>query len=169
MARLLVAYGTKYGSTAEIAERVARALQSAGVDAEVKRARDVRSLEGYDGVVLGSAVYMGRWRGDALRLLRRLRGRLGERPLWIFSSGIVGEDPEEDPGKWARPTKVQALADQLAARDHAVFGGRVAEDGGPMRQSMARNTAEELRDRRDWEQIDAWATGIASALPAGRS
>ena len=130
MPRILVAYGTKYGATAEIAERIGAALRDAGADAEVRRAREVRSLDGYDAVVLGSAVYMARWRRDALRLLRRLRSDLG-------------------------------------ARDHAGFGGRVADDGGFMRRRMARDLPAELRDRRDWDAIERWARDVAAAVAGG--
>ena len=167
MPRILVAYGTKYGATAEIAERIGAALRDAGADAEVRRAREVRSLDGYDAVVLGSAVYMARWRRDALRLLRRLRSELGGRPLWLFSSGLVGEEPDEDPGKWVRPARVQALAEQLGARDHAGFGGQVADDGGFMRRRMARDLPAELRDRRDWDAIERWARDVAAAVAGG--
>ena len=53
--RVLVAYGTKYGATAEIAEVIATTLRTAGFEVDALPARDVRSLEGYQAVVLGSA------------------------------------------------------------------------------------------------------------------
>ena len=65
MSRVLVAYGSKHGSTAEIAEAIAATLREAGLQADCVKAGDVRSLEGYDAVVLGSAVYMRRWRRAA--------------------------------------------------------------------------------------------------------
>ena len=88
--RVLVAYGTKHGATAEIAEAIGKALIAAGLGVDVRRARRVRSLAPYQAVVLGSAVYAGRWRRDAMRLLRR--AELRERAVWLFSSGPVGED-----------------------------------------------------------------------------
>ncbi|MGO9754854.1 MAG: flavodoxin domain-containing protein [Solirubrobacteraceae bacterium] len=56
----------------------------------------MRSLEPYDAVVLGSAVYAKHWRGDARHFLRHLGGELARRPFWVFSSGPVG-DPAKDP------------------------------------------------------------------------
>jgi menaquinone-dependent protoporphyrinogen oxidase len=170
--RVLVAYGSKYGSTAEIAEAIGKGLRSAGLDADVVPAGDVRSLDPYRAVVLGSAVYMGRWRRDALRLLRRRRKELTQRDVWLFSSGPVGEEkPSATPAekekqeRWTRPKNVQRLATEIGARDHVVFGGRVSDDtGGFMRRSMAKKTPPELRDRRDWSAIDAWAKGVASAV-----
>jgi menaquinone-dependent protoporphyrinogen oxidase len=55
--RVLVAYGSKFGSTAEIAQAIGTTLRVAGLEVDAERACDVRSLERYGAVVLGSAVY----------------------------------------------------------------------------------------------------------------
>ncbi len=162
--RVLVAYGTKHGATGEIAEAIGRALSAAGFDVDVQQARRVRSLGSYRAVVLGSAVYAGRWRRAALRLLSRRE--LRERDVWLFSSGPVGED-KGDPEKLerlTRPRRVQETAEAIGVREHVVFGGMVAEDAGFIRKKIARNTAPELRDRRDWHEIDAWAHTISATL-----
>jgi carboxymethylenebutenolidase len=157
--RALVAYGSKFGSTAEIAEAIGTTLRVAGLEVDVKRAREDRSLEPYRAVVVGSAVYMARWRRDAMRLLRRRE--LAEREVWVFSSGPVGEDkgePDEKQKRWTKPKRVQRLVTRIGAHEHVVFGGRVSEDaGGFLRKSMAKNTPPEFRDRRDWAAIEAWA------------
>ena len=62
MSRVLVAYGSRHGSTAEIAEAIAATLREAGLAVDCRKAGEVDSLDGYDAVVLGSAVYMRRWR-----------------------------------------------------------------------------------------------------------
>jgi menaquinone-dependent protoporphyrinogen oxidase len=162
--RILVAYGTKHGATAEIAEAIGKALREGGLEVDVQRAREVRSLDPYRVVVLGSAVYAGRWRGDAMRLLRR--PELKDREVWLFSSGPVGED-KGDPAeveRWTRPQQVRDLEGEIGAREHAVFGGKVDEDAGFIRKKMARNMPPELRDRRDWQQIENWAGALAAAL-----
>ncbi len=162
--RVLVAYGTRYGATAEIAEAIGKALTAAGYAVDVQRARRVRSLQPYRAVVLGSAVYAGRWRPDALRLLRR--PQLRDCEVWLFSSGPVGEDKgaPEQLERWTKPPRVQQIADSVGVREHVVFGGRVADDAGFIRKKMARNIAPELRDRRDWVRIAAWSSSIVAAL-----
>ncbi len=170
--RILVAYGTKYGATAEIAEAIGETLRAAGLEVDVERARQVRSLDRYRAVVIGSAVYTARWRSDAQRLLAR--PELRERDVWVFSSGPVGEDPDDpvQAERWMKPKRVRELADAIGAHDHVVFGGMVDEERGFMRRKMARNTAPQLRDRRDWHAIDRWARAIAETLtpenPAAR-
>jgi menaquinone-dependent protoporphyrinogen oxidase len=162
--RVLVAYGTKFGSTAEIAEAIGKTLRENGLEVDVKRAREVRSLDPYRAVVLGSAVYMARWRRDAMRLLRRRRRELAGGQVWLFSSGPVGEQKEDDV-RWTKPKRVESIAAKIGARSHVVFGGCVSEDaGGFIRRNMAKDSPPELRDRRDWDAIAAWAGEIAAAL-----
>ncbi len=171
--KVLVAYASKHGSTAGLAEAVAKALEARGLDVDLMEAGRVRSVEPYRGVVIGSAVYMARWRPEAKRLLRRHGRALAERDLWLFSSGPVGEQPADldDPKaeRWLRPPKVKALGEALGAHDHVVFGGSVAEDGGFMRRKMAQGTPPELRDLRDWDEVRAWAGRVADVLVGARS
>jgi menaquinone-dependent protoporphyrinogen oxidase len=165
--RILVAYATKFGATAEIAEAIGKTLESAGLQVDVRPARDVESFGPYRAVVLGSGVYMGRWRREAARLLRR-RKELDARDVWFFSSGPTGEPkPDETPeqiARWTRPKRVEKTAVAVGAHEHVVFGGRVSEGGGFISRKMVENTPPEFRDRRDWAAIEAWARGIAAAL-----
>ena len=154
--RVLVAYGSSHGSTAEIAEAIADELRQAGLEADCLDAGDAESVDGYDGVVLGSAVYMKRWRREARRFLKKHARELERLPFWIFSSGPVGEIEKRDPA-WEEPAKVIALAEELGVREHVVFGGRA--EG-----RMATSVPAEFADRRDWDEIRAWARGIGAAL-----
>ena len=95
---VLVAYSSKRGSTAEIAETLAATLRREGLGVCLERAEDVRSLERYDAVVLGSAVYMKRWRGEAKHFLKRHRKALRQKPFWVFSSGPVGDPANDNAG-----------------------------------------------------------------------
>ncbi len=164
MTRVLVAYASKHGSTTEIAQAITEELTRQGIDADCRRADEVKRLDGYDAVVLGSAVYMKRWQPDARKLLRKHADELAKRPFWIFSSGPFGEQPDLS---WSEPPHVVAKAEQLGVRDHVIFGGRLpVEPSGFMERALVRDTPPEYADRRDWNDIRAWATGIAAALLA---
>lgn len=169
MARVKVIYASKHGSTREIAEAITEELRAAGQAATCVPAGEVYGLGDCDAVVLGSAVYMGRWRHEAKQVLRRHGPALAAMPFWVFSSGPVGDPAaEQDDGdRWLEPRRVMARAEELGVREHVVFGGTISADPhGFIERGMTRNTPEEFRDRRDWEQIRAWARSIASELGA---
>ena len=166
MTNVLVAYASKHGSTEEIAEAIAASLRECGLAADCVAAGNVTTLESYDAVVLGSAVYMRRWRREARRFLHSHADALARRELWIFSSGPLG-DPAKDDADWSEPAATIADAERIGAREHVVFGGSLRpEPEGLGQRAMAKNMPPEYRDRRDWEEICAWATGIASQLLA---
>jgi menaquinone-dependent protoporphyrinogen oxidase len=161
---VLVAYASKRGSTAEIAETVAATLRREGLGVCLEPAEDVRDLERFDAVVLGSAVYTKRWRGDARHFLKKHRRALRQRPFWAFSSGPVG-DPAQDNPEWMEPPKLAEKLEELGGRGHVVFGGRVpAEPRGMGEKAMVEATPKEYRDRRDWDEIRAWAKQVAFDL-----
>jgi menaquinone-dependent protoporphyrinogen oxidase len=161
---VLVAYASKRGSTAEIAETVAATLRREGLGVCLEPAGDVGNLERFDAVVLGSAVYMKRWPGDARHFLKRHRKALRQMPFWVFSSGPVG-DPVQDDQAWMEPPKLAEKVDALGGRGHVVFGGCVpAEPQGRVERAMVKGIPREYRDRRDWDEIRAWAKQAASDL-----
>jgi menaquinone-dependent protoporphyrinogen oxidase len=163
---VLVAYASKRGSTAEIAETVAATLRREGLGVCLERAEDVQSLERYDAVVIGSAVYMKRWQGDARHFLKKHRKALRQKPFWVFSSGPVG-DPADDNPDWMEPPKIIEKVEELGGRDHVVFGGRLpAEPRNFMERAMVEGTPREYRDRRNWGEIRGWTHQIAADLAA---
>lgn len=162
----LVAYASKRGSTAEIAETVAATLRRAGLEVDLRSVEAVTSLEPYDAVVLGSAVYMKRWRGDARHFLKKHRKTLRQRPFWVFSSGPVG-DPADDNPDWNEPPKLAEKIEEMGGRGHVVFGGSLPlQPRGRMERAMVEETPKQYRDRRDWNQIREWAGQVASELVA---
>jgi menaquinone-dependent protoporphyrinogen oxidase len=161
---VLVAYASKRGSTTEIAETVAARLRREGLGVCLEPAGDVQSLERFDAVVLGSAVYMKRWPGDARHFLKKHRKALRQKPFWVFSSGPVG-DPAQDDQAWIEPPKLAQKVDDLGGRGHVVFGGCVpAEPRGMVERAMVDGIPKEYRDRRNWDEIRAWAKQVASDL-----
>ncbi len=163
--KVAVVYASKHGSTREIAERIAAVLRLEGLEADAFQAAHPESLDDYDAVVLGSAVYAGRWRPEAWHFVRSHRDRLAAVPLWLFSSGPVGKGAE-DVAHAAAPPRVKRAAERLGAREHVIFGGRAPEGPGAgfIARSMAKNMTPEERDARDWNAIDAWARGIVAQL-----
>ena len=167
--RVLVAYATKYGATAEIAEKIGDVLQRAGLQVDVLPADRVSDLSAYQAVVLGSAVYIGRWRKQATRFLKANEQTLAGIAVWLFSSGPTGEgDPVELVKGWRLPGKLQPIADRIGPRDIAVFHGESDVNKlNFIERWMLKNVKARVGDFRDWEAITSWATAIADDLRVG--
>ena len=157
--RVLVAYGSKMGGTAGIAELVGDALTDAGFQADVRPVAEVSRLDRYDAVVIGGALYTGHWHRQARRFVRRHTDTLRERPVWLFSSGpLNGSAVEEIPPV----PQVEELARTIGARGHVTFGGRLPADAkGFPASAMART---HTGDWRDPERIRGWAADVAMEL-----
>jgi len=164
--QVLVAYATKYDATAEIAEKIGEVLRQAGLRTDVLEVDDVDDLSSYQAVVLGSAVYIGKWRKEAVKFLKANEKTLAERPVWLFSSGPVGEgDPVELLDGWRFPEAQQDIADRIQPRDIGVFHGMLdVKKLNAVEKWMIKNVKSPVGDFRDWEAITAWATAIADAL-----
>jgi menaquinone-dependent protoporphyrinogen oxidase len=166
MEKILVTFATKYGSTQKIAEVIGEELRQAELRSDIVPVDRVRDLTPYKAVILGSAVYIGKWRKEAVEFLKKNAQTLAERPVWLFSSGPTGEgDPVELVKGWRHPAELQPLVDQIKPRDIAVFHGNLnMEKMNFIEKGLIKNVKAPVGDFRDWEAITAWATSIADAL-----
>ena len=164
--KILVVYATKYGATAEISEKIGEVLRQAGLQTDILPVDSVHDLTPYTAVVLGSAVYIGKWRKDAVKFLKTNEKELAERPVWLFSSGPAGNsDPVELLDGWRFPSTQQPIADRIQPRDIAVFHGNVNMDKlNFIEKFMVKNVQSPVGDYRDWGTITTWAKSIADAL-----
>jgi menaquinone-dependent protoporphyrinogen oxidase len=164
--RVLVTYASRHGATADIAEVIAGVLtEDRGRDrarrVEVVPVEEVEDVTGYDAVLLGSAVYVGRWTKPARSFVRRNLAALRARPVWLFSSGPVGDAPEPD----QETADTDRLADLVGARGSRTFGGRLRRaDLGRRERAVVRTVHAEDGDHRDWVEIRAWADEVADVL-----
>ena len=124
--RVLVAYATKMGSTREIAESIAGTLEAAGLTAMAVPAKDVRNLDDYDAVILGSALYAAHWQRDANRFVTRHLEALQARPVWLFSSGPL--DRRLAAADLPIAPNAQEITARINPRGHRTFGGRLDPD-----------------------------------------
>jgi menaquinone-dependent protoporphyrinogen oxidase len=159
--RVLVTAASRHGGTTSISREVARLLHEAGHAAYVADPDEVNGLDGVDAVVLGSAVYGGRWMDPARQFARRLCDQLWERPVWLFSSGPVGDPP----GRGMDRVDASEVERRTGALDHRVFGGRIDDTllsrGERARARRARVTP---GDYREWVEIRCWAEELAYQL-----
>lgn len=165
--RVLVAYASKGGSTAEIAHAIGAGLLESGLDIDVRPVRHVETLDGYGAVIVGSAVYHGTWQPDAFKFLRHRRERLRLLPVWLFDSGPLDRSAEHR--VLLLPPGIADLAGAIGVRGHITFGGRL---GGTGLTTAERMLVIEGRggDYRNFDDIRGWAAAVArDLLAAGQS
>jgi menaquinone-dependent protoporphyrinogen oxidase len=153
MTQMLVAYGTRYGSTREVAEVMAETLEEQGIETEVKQEREVRSLDGYDAMVLGTPLYMGALHRDVRALLERSREALEHTPYALFALGPIKADDGLEGSREQLFTALARLPARLGFRDKMI----AALPASPLHGEVA-------HDERDWGVIRAWAGGLGPQL-----
>lgn len=172
---VLVAYATRHGATAGIAERIAMEIQTAGHSAEACDVGDVTDLTSYDAFVIGSAAYMFHWLKPAARFAKRNGSALASHPVWLFSSGPVGTDLVDEKGRdiheAMRPKEFDVLQPVLRPLGEKVFFGAYDPDAPPVGLAErfvnlmpAAKASMPVGDFRDWDAVDAWAAEIAAEL-----
>ena len=167
---ILVTYATRYGSTQEVAERVAATLRESGLQVDVQAARQARTLEGYRAVVLGAPLYIGRWLKDAHRFLGRFQEGLVQCPVAIFALGPTRPEEMEAPDVRTQLDQELNKYPWLKPVAAELFGGKY--DPATLRfpdNLLAVIPASPLHgapasDARDWEEIRAWAVNLAAKL-----
>jgi menaquinone-dependent protoporphyrinogen oxidase len=166
MEKALVAYASKYGATAGIADKIAEILRNAGKQVDLLPVREVASLDNYGTVILGSAVYYGRWRREAVNFLKEREKALKDKQVWFFSSGPIDEgDPVELLDGWTFPSLQQEIADRVQPRDIAVFHGVMDEKKlNFIEKWILKKMDTPSGDFRDWELITRWAEDIAKQI-----
>lgn len=172
---VLVAYASRHGATAGIADRIAASLTDHGVPAESRPVDEVVDLEAYDAVVLGAAAYLTHWLKPAVTFVKRHRTDLEGRPLWLFSSGPLGTDTVDAEGhdvlESAIPKEFAGYVSELDPRGTRIFFGAWDPSApaiglGERMMKMVPGDKSPLPagDFRDWAAIDAWAADIAAEL-----
>ncbi len=163
---VLVTYATKYGSTQEVAEAVAAMLSENGLQTEVRPAREVHTLDGYSAVVLGAALYIGRWHKDAHKFLKRHSDTLSSLPVAIFALGPLTNAEKERQDSRTQLDHELTKASWLAPVSVEVFGGVI----NPAKLHFPFNHMQ-AGDARDWTAIRAWSgklTTLFRPKPAGQ-
>ena len=157
---ILLAYATRYGSTQEVAESITAALRQAGYEVDIQPMQEVKTLENYDAVVLGAAIYNARWHPNAHQFLSQHQEALRQRPVAIFALGPLSTsvaamqrsrrqlDKELEKYPWLKPLTLE------------MFVGKI----DPSKLGFFERLGTRASDHRNWEAIRAWANALPSQL-----
>jgi menaquinone-dependent protoporphyrinogen oxidase len=171
---VLIAYVTRSGSTEDIAEAMGMAIEDTGIKVDVLPMVRVESISEDTAVILGAALYVGRFAKEFHRFMARFQRELGNVHPWIFVVGPTEDAPKHFVAAEKQASKELERYPWLRAADVRVFGGRFDPQhlnlpfpfslmmklpGNPMRKAPA-------SDIRDWDWIRRWARAIADHLNA---
>lgn len=162
--KILVAYASQFGSTAEVAERVAETLCQTGVIAEAKWINAVTDLSKYDGVIIGSPIQYDNWRPEAVKFVTDNQNILSKIPVAYFFTCLTLAKRNEKTERQALgyAEKIAALAPQVQPVGIGRFGGVLNYSKLPFHfrllfRGMSLATGVQEGDYRDWEAIRIWA------------
>jgi menaquinone-dependent protoporphyrinogen oxidase len=156
MTRVLITYGSRHGSTREVAAAIAARLRSAGQDVDLLPAKAAAETgpTGYDCVVVGGSLYMGRWHRDSCEFVRRHREAFVALPLAVFALGprtLEARDVADSREQLDRALVNLGVEPTLAT----IFGGAV--DPAKLHFPLNRLPASDVRD---WHAVNEWSEEI---------
>jgi menaquinone-dependent protoporphyrinogen oxidase len=161
--KILVAYGSKRGSTAEIAEIIGKTLRQKGLQVDVLDAGIVKDLTPYRKIILGSSVYIGLWHKNAVRFLKKNIESLEKLPVWLFICGPTGPgDPIEQMDGWLYPKSLRSVIERIHPRAITCFGGKlVMKTLNPFEKWIIKNVKAPEGDFRDWHAVASWVDTVS--------
>lgn len=169
--RILVAYASRTGTTAGVAEAIGKILRGNGASVDVVSMTDVQDLAAYRSVVAGSAIQSKQWLPEAMQFMRTHQTTLRQKPFATFlvcmTLAMKKGDYRSEVGAWMQP--VRALAPIVS---EGLFAGALEINKVPswrdrmmFRVSVAMGVWSE-GDHRDWNAIHAWAEDLRPLLRA---
>jgi menaquinone-dependent protoporphyrinogen oxidase len=162
---VLAGYATRYGSTKEVAEAIASVLREYGLMADLKPLREIRTIEGYNAIVMGAPLFMFHWHKDALHFLSKYHKSLIEKSVVVFALGPV-QDPHNEQ-EWndsrAQLDKELAKFPWFKPVDIKIFGGNYdpTKLHFPLKWFAGSVPASDIRD---WTAIRGWAVELTRKL-----
>lgn len=166
--KILVTYASKCGSTAEVAQKVGQILGQSGAVVEVRAAHEVKTIEDYDAVVMGTAIRMNKPLGEMTSFAKKFSRELSQFPTALFSVGMsMKQDTPENRAQTAK--FIAPLVEQLTSKKSvAMFGGKVDyKTLSPVfRLMLSKDTSGALAegDYRDWNVIQTWAQNLPAEM-----
>jgi len=161
--KILVAYASRSGSTAGVAQAIGEVLASHGESVDVLPVGEVTDLSSYKAVVAGSAIQGQKWLPEGMKFLHQHRGELSQKPFAAFLVCITlsmknAEQYREGVSGWMSP--IRAVVHPLSV---GLFAGTLEFNKMPFSMNTLAMRIPVMMgmwktgDHRDWNAIRAWA------------
>jgi len=158
--RILITYATRVGSTVEVAATIGETLAARGFEAEVKPIKEKPSLEGYQAVLVGSAIRMGNWLPEAVEFVKDHRQALNQMPVALFTVHMLNREDDEE-SRANRMAYLKEVRPLLKPVEEVFFAGRFDMSRLSFLDRMISKAVKAVdEDCRDWDRIRGWAQTV---------
>ena len=177
MSKTLVIYGTRFGSTKEIAEFIVKTIQDQNQKADLfDTEKPPQNIDKYDLVIIGSGIQIGKWTNDVLNFLKKNQKQLKKKKTALFVScafAMYPEKQEESTQKFLVDVAEKYGLDPISI---GLFGSCLDFTGkkGLKYRLMVRMMKEDLEkmgveydetyEFRDWPKIKRWTEELVTHL-----
>ncbi len=165
--KVLIAYASRCGSTAGVADAIGQTLRGKGASVDVRLIKDVNDLSPYKNVIVGSAIRMGRWLPEAADFVKKHCDKLGRVPAACFVVCMTMKDdtPENRSKVLAYLDPVRSEAPQMQSGNIGLFAGAVDYSKlSFVYRSVLKAKGTPEGDFRNWDAIKTWAADVAPTL-----
>jgi menaquinone-dependent protoporphyrinogen oxidase len=174
--KALVVYGTRWGGTVGVAEKIGDSLREANYTVNVVEAKKNQpTVDPYDLVVVGSGIRADKWTNDTLKFLTKNAHALRVKKTALFVSCQMADMKEEAIREKAKRAYLFKIAEKYGLNpiSYGFFGGYAdfSKSHGLLvdiiirvnRKKLLKNGLDirKIRDTRDWNRIAAWARELA--------
>lgn len=169
--KVLICFGTRYGSTAEIAHEIGRIIQESGAFVDIvdlKKTKEKVKPVQYDLVLVGSGIQAGKWTKEPLDFIARNQDTLAKTKVALFV--VCGNAGSPDKCGLAQTEYLDKIAASFPSIDFVstgLFAGvfDFKKYNAPMRalvKSIVKKESKDgkvsdIIDMRDWDKVHAWA------------
>jgi menaquinone-dependent protoporphyrinogen oxidase len=170
--KLLLVYASRHGSTAEVAEYMARAFEWEGFEVDLDDVETLPEVKAaYDAIVLGSAVHNGKVLPEIVHYVNKYHDKLVKKPvfLWVTCIRILEPNGRQHVLGHYIP---QSELSGLPFLDTGVFAGKLDLDSTnwneawtlAVRYDGTTPPRDHDGDYRDWKAIEAWVKQTARSI-----
>jgi len=158
--RILITYATRAGSTIEVAAAIGEVIAARGFEVDVKPVKEKPSPDGYQAVLVGSAIRMGNWLPEAIEFIEKNQEMLDQMPVALFTVHMLNRDDDEA-SRTSRLAYLKEVRPLLDSAEEVFFAGKFDLSRLSFLDRMISKAVKAVdEDCRDWNRIRGWAQTV---------
>ncbi len=168
--RVLIAYASRTGTTAEVAASIAEEFRESDITADVRAVTKITDLAPYDAVIVGSGIRAGRMMPEAVTFLQLNQSALSKMPVayFVVSLTMREDTPENRETVMNYIEPVLNKLPQIEPVNVGLFGGTMDYKKLPFVQRVLVQMMRFAEgDYRDWNAISNWAQAVRAQMFGG--